>query len=370
MNMNEIVFDKLNASIPHMINSSFSALRMPSAPLDGGQPATVPQQTASPSGPGLSRPDMLARPADSAPLRQDLGTPPTLLGPHLDKLRSARQQGLEYFTGVAVALQTDEISRMKKEEVPPLMLSFSESALRGAHDVAPHLPRVLNVEAGALPDNWLDLLHELDCVAIDLYHRDVTPEIVDAAHKAGFRVMCYTPNDPARIEKLFSWGVDNTITDMIHLVKPDGYQRWDRKTDPDSNTVKLPPWPYHEAVGHRFAGKTTGEFSVAPENTMAGAQAACAYGYRAVEYDVNVSSDDIPVPFVMHDATLERTTNATGSARKPWSELASASAGARHSKEYAAEPIPTDLAIASYLIDQGVQRMVEIKPLPDTSEPL
>jgi hypothetical protein len=40
-------------------------------------------------------------------------------------------------------------------------------------------------------------------------------------------------------------------------------------------------------------------------------------------------------------------------------------AGSRHSQKYADEPIPTDLELATYLVRHGVQRLVEIKPMPD-----
>jgi glycerophosphoryl diester phosphodiesterase len=57
--------------------------------------------------------------------------------------------------------------------------------------------------------------------------------------------------------------------------------------------------------GHRGA---RGE---APENTLPGFAHAYAAGVRAFELDVRLSADDQLV--VIHDATVDRTTNATGS---------------------------------------------------------
>lgn len=62
--------------------------------------------------------------------------------------------------------------------------------------------------------------------------------------------------------------------------------------------------PVIRLIGHRGA---TGE---APENTLAGFAHARSLGLDAVELDVRLSRDNELV--VIHDATVDRTTNATG----------------------------------------------------------
>lgn len=57
-------------------------------------------------------------------------------------------------------------------------------------------------------------------------------------------------------------------------------------------------------IGHRGA---SGEH---PENTLPAFEAAVAQGADAVELDVRVSADGVPV--VIHDPTVDRTTNGTG----------------------------------------------------------
>ncbi|MEO7361448.1 MAG: glycerophosphodiester phosphodiesterase family protein, partial [Gemmatimonadaceae bacterium] len=57
-------------------------------------------------------------------------------------------------------------------------------------------------------------------------------------------------------------------------------------------------------IGHR------GNRAHAPENTVESLKQALALGVDAVEFDVRVSRDGVLV--VMHDPTLERTTNASG----------------------------------------------------------
>lgn len=116
-------------------------------------------------------------------------------------------------------------------------------------------------------------------------------------------------------------------------------------------------WPYPFWIAHRGAGK------LAPENTLAAFRVGAGHGWRAFECDVKLSADG--VPFLLHDASLERTTGASGLASdRPWSELARLDAGAWHSERFAGEPIPSFEAIAAYCIGNGFALNVEIKPTP------
>ena len=110
-------------------------------------------------------------------------------------------------------------------------------------------------------------------------------------------------------------------------------------------------WPYPRWVAHRGAGK------LAPENTLAAFRKGASLGYRMFECDVKLSADG--VPFLLHDDTLLRTTNAIetlGTAASavagdhPWGTLAQLDAGSWHSRTYAGEPLPTFDAIARYCL--------------------
>ena len=116
-------------------------------------------------------------------------------------------------------------------------------------------------------------------------------------------------------------------------------------------------WPYPRYVAHRGAGK------LAPENTLAAMRVGFEHGYRMVEFDVKLSADG--VPFLLHDDTLERTTNARGAADAlTWSELSLLDAGSWHSPTYAGEPPASFAAIARWAIASGVACNIEIKPMP------
>ncbi|TWO72268.1 glycerophosphodiester phosphodiesterase [Caenimonas sedimenti] len=116
-------------------------------------------------------------------------------------------------------------------------------------------------------------------------------------------------------------------------------------------------WPYPRWVAHRGAGK------LAPENTLAAFRLGAAHGYRMFECDVKLSVDG--VPFLMHDATLERTTNGVGTGGdQPWDQLARLDAGSWHSRAHAGEPLPTFENIARYCLANGYFLNIEIKPTP------
>ncbi len=121
------------------------------------------------------------------------------------------------------------------------------------------------------------------------------------------------------------------------------------------------PWPYPRWIAHRGAGK------LAPENTLTAFRLGAQYGYRMFECDAKLSADG--VPFLMHDATLERTTNGHGTGGDlPWAELAQLDAGGWHSRSYAGEPLPTLENLARYCIANGFFLNIEIKPTPGQEE--
>lgn len=116
-------------------------------------------------------------------------------------------------------------------------------------------------------------------------------------------------------------------------------------------------WPYPLWIAHRGAGK------LAPENTLAAFRLGASHGYRAFECDAKLSADG--VPFLLHDAELERTSSGTGTASKfDWGELSRLDAGGWHGRGFAGEPLPSLETIAAYCIRNGFALNIEIKPTP------
>ena len=122
-------------------------------------------------------------------------------------------------------------------------------------------------------------------------------------------------------------------------------------------------WPYPRWIAHRGAGK------LAPENTLAAFRQGAHFGYRMFECDAKLSADS--VPFLLHDGTLARTTNARqlfgpaasqSAADHPWSALARLDAGSWHSRVHAGEPLPTLENISRFCLANGHALNIEIKP--------
>lgn len=79
-------------------------------------------------------------------------------------------------------------------------------------------------------------------------------------------------------------------------------------------------------IGHR------GNRAHAPENSLESLRQALACGADALEFDLHLSRDGVPV--VIHDPTLDRTTDSQGAvAERTVAELARVDAGARFTKD-------------------------------------
>ncbi len=116
-------------------------------------------------------------------------------------------------------------------------------------------------------------------------------------------------------------------------------------------------WPYPSLVSHRCGG------TLAPENTLPGFDVCLQYGCTMVEFDAKLSADDHV--FLLHDDTLERTTNGRGpAADASWDALARLDAGSWHGASYAGVQLPSLAAVAARCARDGILANIEIKPCP------
>ena len=125
------------------------------------------------------------------------------------------------------------------------------------------------------------------------------------------------------------------------------------------STPEPSPWPYPRWIAHRGAGR------LAPENTLAAFRLGASHGYRMFECDAKLSADG--VVFLLHDATLERTTNGHGTAGDlGWSQLSQLDAGGWLARSYAGEPLATLSSVSRFCLANGYRLNIEIKPTPGT----
>ncbi|HTP62539.1 MAG TPA: glycerophosphodiester phosphodiesterase [Burkholderiales bacterium] len=107
-------------------------------------------------------------------------------------------------------------------------------------------------------------------------------------------------------------------------------------------------WPYPRIVAHRGGG------SLAPENTLGAMRLGASMGFEGVEFDVMLAADGTPV--VIHDETVNRTTNGRGSVPEmTYAELSSLVIDKN-------ERIPSYEAAVRLCRELGIWANVEIKP--------
>ncbi len=106
-------------------------------------------------------------------------------------------------------------------------------------------------------------------------------------------------------------------------------------------------------LGHRGASHD------APQNTLVAFRLANAYGADGYELDVHLTKDGVPV--VIHDFTVDKTTDGTGPvAGFTLAELKRLDAGVKFSPQFAGERIPTLAEVFDVLPPQSIVN-VELK---------
>ncbi len=97
-----------------------------------------------------------------------------------------------------------------------------------------------------------------------------------------------------------------------------------------------------------------------PENTMAAFQKAAEIGAEGIEFDVHLSSDGELV--IIHDETLDRTTNLTGYVKDHSAQkLKTADAGSKFSYEFLGERIPFLMDVFDWAKGNALLMNIEIK---------
>lgn len=124
-----------------------------------------------------------------------------------------------------------------------------------------------------------------------------------------------------------------------------------------------PPWPVGppgrppRLIGHRGAA------AHAPENTLAGLRQAREFSLDWVEIDARLTADNVPV--VIHDGSLDRTTDRSGSVRgQTAASVRRANAAFRAGAAARHEPVPTLEEALDAAARLGLAVNVELKPEP------
>jgi glycerophosphoryl diester phosphodiesterase len=116
-------------------------------------------------------------------------------------------------------------------------------------------------------------------------------------------------------------------------------------------------WPYPKIVAHRGGGK------LAPENTLAAMQCGLDLGFHAVEFDVMLSKDGVPV--LMHDPDFGRTVAGVGNVADSFAhDLFQLDAGSWFDVRFENVRVPSYQAVFQFCQQHHIWMNVEIKPVP------
>ncbi len=121
-----------------------------------------------------------------------------------------------------------------------------------------------------------------------------------------------------------------------------------------SNLLNCLPLPRYGLIGHRGAA------GLAPENTLASFKKAATLGLNWVEFDVRLCGSGEWV--VIHDETLERTTNGHGLvSQTPYETLKTLDAGSWFDPQFENVRIPLLSQTLSFLATLNLHPNIEIK---------
>jgi glycerophosphoryl diester phosphodiesterase len=69
-----------------------------------------------------------------------------------------------------------------------------------------------------VPRGWTETARRLGCAVIGADHRRLWRGRVAAIRAAGYPLMAYTVNDPARARLLYAWGVTSVFSDVPDII--------------------------------------------------------------------------------------------------------------------------------------------------------
>ena len=152
--------------------------------------------------------------------------------------------------------------------------------------------------------------------------------------------------------------MDGQETDMINGIYYKEAEKVNIEVEEQQTTVVD---YFVNSVAHR------GYSTIAPENTLAAYRLAKEKGFTTVECDVSFTSDGVAV--LLHDSTIDRTSNGSGSiANMTLEQVRQYDFGSWKSSEYVGEKIPTFEEFLSLCKNLSLHPYIEIKEGATQSE--
>lgn len=114
-------------------------------------------------------------------------------------------------------------------------------------------------------------------------------------------------------------------------------------------------------IAHRCGG------TLSPENTLLAAETGLAHGFRAMEFDVMLTQDNVPI--LMHDPVLRRTAPSAPFVGTSISEITSADllqvdVGSWLDSRFSHARVPRFEDVILFCMQNSIHMNIEIKPVP------
>lgn len=224
--------------------------------------------------------------------------------------------------------------------------SFDLTTMSSLQQELPEVPRMV---LGDITEDAIGIAEELGAVGYNPPVAQVleNPDWVQEANDAGLATFVWTANDSADWASLISLGVEGVITD--HPGQLIGWSQRYAAGDPESGEVPA-------IVGHR------GNSAVAPENTLPAVVSSVLTGAEYFEIDIEYTADGEIV--ALHDATVDRTTDGTGTIREmTYDQVSELDAGSWFAGGYgySGVPVPKLEDVLADMADSGAHLLLEYK---------
>lgn len=108
-----------------------------------------------------------------------------------------------------------------RESIPRFsLISFDRRVLAKAKELFPKIPTYWVLKRIAPLQKTIRKARKTGVNGLNVHHGSIDgPEKVEKLHDAGFYVLCWTVNDPAKAQRLLEWGVDGIVTDEVEKMR-------------------------------------------------------------------------------------------------------------------------------------------------------
>ncbi|WP_223593784.1 glycerophosphodiester phosphodiesterase family protein [Neobacillus bataviensis] len=186
-------------------------------------------------------------------------------------------------------------------------------------------------------------IHKSDAMVAVVPQKILSPETVHYLHSRAISVWGIGAEDVQAAHTMIHLGVDGIVSE-----------------NPSASIEALGQYPENTIVQRPVVAAHRGVPSIAPENTMASYRKAYEMGADMIETDVQRTKDGKLV--IMHDYSVDRTTNGKGNVKDlTLEQIRALDAGIKFSPDFQGEKVPTFKEYLDEFKGKDVVLLVEIK---------